>query len=348
MLSVSYHPFDLAFEYPFTISKGTKTHQPTLIVSLGLGQLCGYGEAPAIHYYNVTVEGMIEKLKEKLPLIQRYALTDPRRFWHFLEHLLPGENFLIAALDIAGWDLFAKLQRLPLYQLLTLRMDKMPVCDYTIGMDSKEIMVEKLKKHNAPLYKIKIGSAEDIHYIEALRTATDKPFRIDANEALHFDDMKKLLPEFQKLGVFLLEQPLARAEWEAMKELKTLSPIPLFADESCITEADVKTCAESFHGINIKLTKCGGITPALRMIKEARQNGLKIMMGSMNESTIGTAAIAHLQPLLDEIDADGPLLLKEDVSEGLHYENGKWLVNNSAGLGVRFWGEKQEHSWWKS
>lgn len=342
MLSVSYHPFELAFEYPFTIAKGTKTYQPTLIVSLGLGQLRGYGEAPAISYYNVTVERMIEKLKEKLPLIQRYALTDPRRFWHFLEHLLPEENFLIAALDIAGWDLFAKMQRLPLYQLLTLRMDKMPVCDYTIGIDTKEIMIEKLKKHNAPLYKIKIRSPDDIQLIEALRTATNKPFRIDANEALSFDDAKKLLPELQKLGIYLLEQPLPKTEWEAMKELKALSGIPLFADESCATEADVKKCVNSFHGINIKLTKCGGITPALRMIKEAKQTGLKIMMGSMNESTIGTAAIAHLQPLLDEMDADGPLLLKEDIGEGLCYENGKWYVSNGTGLGVQFWGEKRE------
>ncbi len=342
MLSVSYHPFELAFEYPFTIAKGTKTHQPTLIVSLGMGALRGYGEAPAIRYYNVTVEGMIERLKEKLPVIQRYALTDPRRFWHFLEHLLPGDNFLIAALDIAGWDLFAKLQRLPLYQLLTLRMDKMPVCDYTIGIDTKEVMLEKLKKHDAPIYKIKIGSAEDLQIIETLRSATHKPFRIDANEALSFEETKKLLPEFHKLGVHLLEQPLAKTEWEAMKELKALSPVPLFADESCVEETDVKKCADSFHGINIKLTKCGGITPALRMIKEARQTGLQIMMGAMNESTIGTAAIAHLQPLLNEMDADGPLLLKEDIGEGLHYENGKWYVSRDAGLGVRFWGEKRK------
>jgi len=342
MLSVSYQAFDLAFEYPFTISKGTKTHQPTLIVSLGLGQLKGYGEAPAISYYQVTVEKMIAKLEEKLSMIQRYALTDPRRFWHFLEHLLPGENFLIAALDIAGWDLFAKMNRIPLYKLLGLQMDKMPVCDYTIGMDAKEKMIEKLKNHEAPIYKIKIKSADDVQVIETLRSFTDKPFRIDANEALNFEDAKKLLPELKKLGVHLVEQPLPQTAWEAMKELKSFSDIPLFADESCVTEADVKKCINSFHGINIKLTKCGGITPALRMIKEAKQAGLKIMIGSMNESTIGTAAIAQLQPLLDEMDADGPLLLKEDAAEGLQYQKGKWYVNEHAGLGIKFWGEKRE------
>jgi len=341
MLQVSYYHFDLAFQYPFTISKGTKTHQPTLIVSLGLGNLKGYGEAPAINYYGVTVKGMISKLEEKLPMIKSYALTDPQRFWHFLEHLLPNENFLIAALDIAGWDLFAKMRRMPLYGLLGLNKNSIQPTDYTIGIDTREVMVEKLLKHPSPIYKIKISSADDIQLIEALRNVTDNPLRIDANEALQFDEAKRLLPEFDKLGVTLLEQPLAKTEWEAMKELKAISTIALFADESCVLETDVKKCVEGFHGINIKLTKCGGITPALRMITEARKSGLKIMMGSMNESTVGSAAIAHLQPLLNELDADGPLLLSEDVAEGLHYENGKIFVNNSAGLGIHFWGEKR-------
>lgn len=341
MLFVSYHPFELAFEDPFTIAKGTKTHQPTLVVSLGVGNLRGFGEAPAISYYNVTVENMMEQLQAKLPVIRSYALTDPRRFWHFLEHLFPEQNFLIAALDIAGWDLFAKMRRLPLHQMLTIRMNHMPLCDYTIGLDTTEKMMAKLQAHDAPIYKIKIKSADDIQHIEALRNITDKPFRIDANEALQIDEVKKLLPEMQKLGVYLLEQPLAKNEWDAMKELKSISPIPLFADESCVEETDVKKCIDSFHGINIKLTKCGGITPALRMIKEAKQTGLKVMMGSMNESSIGTAAIAQLQPLLDEMDADGPLLLKEDVAEGLTFHEGKVYVNNGPGLGVHFWGEKR-------
>jgi L-alanine-DL-glutamate epimerase-like enolase superfamily enzyme len=341
MLQVSYYPFELEFEYPFTISKGTKTHQPTLVVSLGLGNLKGYGEAPAIKYYNVTVEDMVKKLEEKLPMIRKYALTDPQRFWHFLEHLLPNQSFLIAALDIAGWDLFAKMRRMPLYALLGLNRNNLPDTDYTIGIDTKEVMLEKIEKHEAPIYKIKIRSADDVQLVEALRTKTNKPFRIDANEALQFEETKRLLPEFEKLGVTLLEQPLEKTEWEAMIELKKRSNIALFADESCVAETDVKKCLDSFHGINIKLTKCGGITPALRMITEAKKSGLKIMIGSMNESTIGTAAIAHLQPLLDEVDADGPLLLKEDVAEGLIYKNGKMLMNNNPGLGVHFWGEKR-------
>jgi len=342
MLQVQYYPFELAFEYPFTISKGTKTHQPTLIVSLGLGNLTGYGEAPAINYYNVTVEKMIAALEAKRSVIERYALTDPHRFWHFLHHLLPGQNFLIAALDIAGWDLFAQLRRQPLRQLLGIKGDHIPVTDYTIGMDTIENMIAKLDAHPWPVYKIKVGSINDIDAIRALRAHTDAPFRIDANEAWTFNETKQLLPDLQKLNVTIVEQPLPKDQYEEMKELKQLSPIALFADESCRTEDDVRKCVDSFHGINIKLTKCGGITPAMRMIQEARTLGLKVMMGSMNESTIGTAAVANLLPLLDETDADGPLLLKEDVAEGLTYDNGTIQLSGRNGLGIRFIGNKRE------
>jgi L-alanine-DL-glutamate epimerase-like enolase superfamily enzyme len=341
MLVVKYFPFELAFEYPFTISKGTKTHQPTLIVSLGLGNLTGLGEAPAIKYYNVTVEGMIEMLEMKKQLIARYALTDPQRFWHFLEHLLPDQNFLIAALDIAGWDLFAQLRRQPLYRVLGLNRANLPATDYTIGIDTAEKMVAKMQAHPAPVYKIKMQRTGDLDLLVALRNNTDKPLRVDANEAFSFDDIKGLLPELEKLGVTMVEQPLARTEWEAMKELKQISRIPLFADESCVIESDVQRCADSFHGINIKLTKCGGITPALRMITEARKLGLNTMLGSMNESTVGSAAVAQLLPLVQEADIDGTLLLKEDVAEGLQIQNGEVRITEVPGLGLRFWEEKR-------
>lgn len=341
MLQLKHYSFNLAFQYPFTISKGTKTHQPTLVLSLGLGRMVGFGEAPAISYYNVTVENMVAKLEAKRGFIERYALIDPQRFWHYLDHLIPGENFLIAALDIAGWDLFAQMRRMPLYRLLGLNRSKMPITDYTIGIDTAEKMVEKVNAHPWPIYKIKISKPSDIDLLRMLRNSIDKPFRIDANEGFSFDDAKKLLPELKALGVNLIEQPLAKTEWEAMKELKTLSEIPLFADESCVLETDVAKCATCFDGINIKLTKCGGITPALRMITEARKLGLKTMMGSMNESTIGSAAVAHLMPALNEVDVDGPLLLQEDVASGLTYKDGMVQVQEIPGLGVSFFGEKR-------
>jgi L-Ala-D/L-Glu epimerase len=339
MLQLRHYSFELPFEYPFTIAKGTKTHHSSLVVSLGLRHWCGYGEAPAINYYGVTVEAMIEELNAKRLPVERYALTDPQRFWHFLHHLFPNNSFLIAALDIAGWDLFAQMRNAPLRSLLGITSDSVPITDYTLGIDTADKMVEKLKKHPWPLYKIKVSKIEDLDLLVALRVHTDKPFRIDANEGLRFEDVKYLLPELKKLGVTLIEQPLKTTEWEAMKELKALSEIPFFADESCVGESDVDKCATAFHGINIKLTKCGGITPAMRMIANARQLGLKIMLGSMNESSIGTAAMVHLSPLVDELDADGPLLLKEDIAEGLNYKDARITAANRSGLGIRFLGK---------
>jgi L-alanine-DL-glutamate epimerase-like enolase superfamily enzyme len=342
MLQLKYQSFDLAFEYPFTTFKGTKTHQPTLVTGLGLNNLMGFGEAPAITYYDVTVQQMKDTLQEKKEMIERFALTDPQRFWHFLHHLIPGQHFLTAALDIAGWDLFAQMRRQPLHQLLGLKWENVPVCDYTIGLDSIDNMAAKLKAHPWPIYKIKTGRPDDIDMIRELRKHTGAPFRLDANEGWTFEETRDLLPELQLLGVTLVEQPLRKEEYEAMKELKATSPIPLYADESCRTEDEVKKCAGSFHGINIKLTKCGGITPALRMIKEARELGLKVMMGSMNESTVGSAAIANMMPLLDEVDADGPLLLKQDIAEGLTYDQGVIKLSGKPGLGIRFTGLKSK------
>ena len=340
MLQLKYYSYELAFEYPFTIFKGTKAHQPTLITSLGLGDITGYGEAPAITYYNITVPEMIASLEAKRGLIERYALTDPQRFWHFLHHLIPGQHFLTAALDIAGWDLFAKLRRQPLHQLLGIKWDKIPITDYTIGLDNVDSMVAKMVAHPWPIYKIKAGRVNDIDILQELRKHTDAPFRIDANEGWTFDEAKALLPELQKLNVTMVEQPLPKEQYEEMKELKQVSPLPLFADESCRTEDEVKKCADGFHGINIKLVKCGGITPAMRMIKEARALGMNVMMGSMNESSIGTAAVANMLPLLDEVDADGPLLLKEDVADGLTYQNGIIKLSGGTGLGVKFRGKR--------
>ena len=240
MLHLRYYPFELAFEYPFTISKGTKTHQPTLVVSLGLGRLTGYGEAPAITYYDVSVEKMIELLEAKRNVIERYALTDPHRYWHFLHHLLPGHNFLIAALDIAGWDLFAQMRKLPLYQLLRINRGHIPLTDYTLGIDTAEVMVQKMKAHPWPVYKIKLSKPEDIDLLRALRSHTDAPFRVDINEGWNFEDTKALLPELQKLGVQMVEQPLPKEAWEEMKELKATSPLPIYADEACRTEEEIE------------------------------------------------------------------------------------------------------------
>jgi len=334
----TYYSYNLEFRHPFTISKGTKTHQPTLIVVLEHRGLIGYGEAPAITYYHIPVEKMIYDLETKKKAIEGFAMTDPARYWHYLHHLLPDNPFLVCALDMAGWDLFGKMRQLPLHQLWKLDPAKGPQTDFTIGIDSVDKMVKKMQERPWPIYKIKLGTPDDLAIMEALRRHTDAVFRVDANAGWTVEEALQKIPRLAELGVEFVEQPLAKDDWEGMKRLYQGSILPLIADESCVHEEDVEACAGHFHGINIKLTKCSGITPARRMIGKARSLGMKVMVGSMNESTIGSAAIAHLLPELDYVDMDGPLLLKEDVAKGLEFSETGVQLPTGPGLGVEFTG----------
>ncbi|MFZ9694850.1 MAG: mandelate racemase/muconate lactonizing enzyme family protein [Chitinophagaceae bacterium] len=328
----------LKFKHPFTISKGTKTHQPTLVVELSLGPWKGYGEAPAISYYDITTEKMISDLEKKKSLVEKFAFTDPERYWHYLHHLFPDNPFLVCALDMAGWDLYGKMKNTPLWRLWGGDMSKAPICDYTIGIDTAEKMVSKLKELPWPIYKVKVGCPDDLSILRALRENTEAEIRVDANAGWSLETALRLLPILKELGVSLIEQPLAKDNWEDMKQLYTASTIPLYADESCVKETDVEKCVGYFHGINIKLTKCSGITPARRMIKEAHEKGLKVMVGSMNESTIGSAAIGQLLPFIEEVDMDGPLLLEEDLATGIEYDYGRIILSEFPGLGINFTG----------
>lgn len=349
-MELSFWEQSLPFEYPFTISNGrTKTHQHSLMVRLSLGNWEGFGEAPAIVYYGVTVQDMMEKLVLHQKMIEKFALIDPARFWHFLHHLLPQDPFLVCALDMAAWDLWGQMKKKPLHSLWNTEWHTnaqdtnaklLPICDYTLGIDSIEKMVQKMEAHPWPIYKVKVGTEYDIEMIAALRQHTNVPIRVDANAGWTTEEALIKIPALAKLGVELVEQPLAKDNWEGMELLKKHSIVPLFADESCVFEKDVAVCANYFDGINIKLTKCSGPTPALRMIQEARSLGLKVMMGSMNESVIGSAAIAQFLPQLDYVDMDGPLLMTEWNGVGLNYafenSNGKIEPLTGYGLGVQY------------
>ncbi len=334
-MKVRYKIYDLPFRHAFTISKGTKTHQPTFVVELEFMGIKGYGEAPAISYYNIPVEKMAEDLEGKKIFVEKFAFSDPERYWHYLHHLFPNNSFLVCALDMAGWDLYGKLKRKQLHELWGLDIATAPLTDFTIGIDSIDIMIAKMKERPWPVYKIKVGVEQDIEMVAALRQHTNAVFRVDANAGWTLEQALQKIPLLKELGVELVEQPLAKDDWEGMLKLYSASPLPLFADESCVGEHDVEKCHRHFHGINIKLTKCSGITPARRMIVKAKELGMKVMMGCMNESSIGTAAIAQLAPTLDYVDMDGPLLLAEDIAEGVRFDKGKIIYReNIAGLGI--------------
>lgn len=333
-MKVSYKTYNLPFKHPFTISKGTKTHQPTFVVELEYFGVKGYGEAPAISYYDITVDKMISDLENKRLFLEKFSFSDPERYWHYLHHLFPLNSFLVCALDMAGWDLYGKLKRQPLYKLWDLDIATVPLTDFTIGIDSIENMLKKMKEMPWPIYKIKVGTDGDMEIVKALRAETDARIRVDANAGWTLEKALLKIPVLKELDIEFVEQPLAKDDWGGMKILYEDSPLPMFADEACVGEQDVLKCAGHFHGINIKLTKCSGITPAKRMIAKARELGLRVMIGCMNESTIGTAAIAHLAPLVDYVDMDGPLLLAEDTATGIDFDKGIIQYNDGPGLGI--------------
>lgn len=335
MFKVKFWKKTLAFEYPFTISKGSKTHQSIFVVELEWRGVKAYGEAPAIAYYNITVDQMAEDLSAKMKFVESFSFTEPKRFWHFLHHLFPKNPFLVCALDMAGWDLYAKIRNKPLSAIWNVNPLQSPITDYTIGIDEVDQMLAKVKAHPAPIYKIKVGNDEDVNRLLAIRQHTDAKLRVDANGGWQLEEALAMLPVLENLGIELIEQPFAKEALEDTKSFADQTEIPIVADESCVGLSDVEKCSGIFDAINIKLTKSSGITPALDMIKKARQRGLKIMLGTMNESTIGTAALAHLAPMVDYLDADGPLLLKEDLATGIVYQQFKLIPSDKPGLGIQ-------------
>jgi L-Ala-D/L-Glu epimerase len=335
VLSLNYYTKELPFIYPFKTAHGLKTVQPTLIVELGFKGLKGYGEAAEIVYYGISIAELIDNLEASRKVIENYSLIDPERFWHFLHHLFPKDHFLVCALDMAGWDLYAKLRNKKIHELWDIPWQNSTTTDYTIGIDTIPKMVKKVQENPWPIYKVKLGTEEDVEIIKAIRAVTTSNIRIDANAGWSLNNALTIIPELKKLDVELIEQPLPKDAWNDMAILFKESVLPLIADESCIVKEDVAKCCEVFHGINIKLTKCSGITPAIQMIEEAKEKNKLVMMGCMNESMIGTAAMIQFLPQLDYLDADGPLLHSHELAEGLTYQsNGQINLSDAKGLGI--------------
>jgi len=247
---------------------------------------------------------------------------------------LQENPFALCALDMAAHDLFAKKKGQKLYASWGLSTDHNPLTNYTIGIDSVEKMVAKMREMPWPLYKIKLGTADDLRIVRELRQHTDARFRVDANCAWTAEQAIAYAPELKSLGVEFIEQPLAAADREGMKRVFAESVLPVIADESCIVESDVESCAGLFHGVNVKLTKCGGLTPARRMIAHAKELGMKTMVGCMTESSVGISAIAHLLPLLDYVDMDGTLLITNDPATGVTFDYGRVIYADENGTGA--------------
>ena len=329
------HAFDLPLRHTFTISRESTEVQPTLVVELVEGAHHGYGESTANTYYGFTIKSMAAALEAVRPMLESQTLEDPVALWEQLNEVLGKNPFAQCALDQAAYDLWGKKCGRSVYALWGLNTDNNPLSDYTIGIDKIDVMVAKMREFpDWPIYKIKLGTPDDLEIIRELRKHTDAVFRVDANCAWTVEETLRNARELKGLNVQFIEQPMAADQWNGMKRVFSESALPIIADESCIVESDVERCQGHFHGINIKLCKCGGLTPARRMIAQARQLGLQVMVGCMTESSVGISAIAQLLPLLDYVDMDGALLLREDVATGITLDKGHCLYPDENGSGV--------------
>jgi L-alanine-DL-glutamate epimerase-like enolase superfamily enzyme len=336
MIRLAYQQFDLPLRHVFTISRGSTAVQSTLIVQLSVENIHGYGEATANSFYGVTIESIAAALESVRSLVEGALLNDPLELIDALARQLAGREFALAALDQAIHDLWGKLRGKPVYKLWELSIDKIPESDYTIGIDTIEKMVEKLAEMPGwPVYKIKLGTSDDIALVRELRRHTDARFRVDANGGWTADETIELAPQLAELGVEFIEQATKPGDDAAARRAREGSVLPLIADESCITENDVERCADLFDGINIKLVKCGGLAAARRMIAGARELGLAVMAGCMTESTVGISALAQLLPLLDYVDMDGAALLARDIATGARLERGRCIFPKISGTGVQ-------------
>jgi len=328
-------PYELKLEHTFRISREARDVQESLVVELKDDQFSGYGEATANPYYGATIEKMSTDLRALEPLIIANKDLEPAVFWQIMYPELKDNMFALCALDLAYNDLYARKSGVKLYEYWGLDISNNPITDYTIGIDTIEKMVSKLKEKPWPLYKIKLGTKEDIKIIEELRKHTDAVFRVDANCGWSVDETLKNAVALQKLGVEFIEQPLKADDWGGHKTLFLKSVLPIVADESCMVESDVMKCHNHFHGVNVKLTKCGGLTSGKRMLEKARKLGMKTMVGCMTESSVGISAIAHLLPLLDFVDMDGAILISNDTADGVIIENGVIKYSALNGTGVK-------------
>ena len=331
MIKLRHRYLDLRLRHTFRIARGASDERRNLLVELEHDGLVGLGEAAPIVRYRQDADSAARAVEAMAG-----RLGDPRAFDAAAsEAAVEGQEAAAAAVDMAVRDLAGKRLGAPLYELLGVDPRRTPATSLTIGMDTPEVMVEKVREAAGfEVLKVKMGSDDDRAMLATVRDVTDQRLRVDANEGWTLDGALERLEWLEKMGVEFVEQPLPADRVEETRELRKRSPLPLIADESVHVATDVPRLAGAFDGINIKLMKCGGIGEALRMIAVARAHGMKVMLGCMIESSLAITAAAHLSPLVDYADLDGHLLLADDPFVGATVEGGRLVLPEGPGLGV--------------
>lgn len=322
---------------PFRTAKAVRTDKQTLQIHLEYEDIVGWGEAAPTDTYRQNLESAEHALKAIAPeLLGR----NPFHLESLLNDLIarhPDQLATVAAIDAALHDWIGKKLGVPVVHLLGIDERTAPKTSYTLGIDEPDAIAHRAEQAaQYPIFKLKTGGPDDVAMLKAIRNvAPDKPIRIDANAAWTTQQAIDRIRELSQFNIEFVEQPLAADNYEGLARVRADVDIPIVADESCVTIQDVPKCAGCVDGINIKLSKCGGIREALKMIRVARALNLKIMLGCMIESELGIAAAAQLAPLVDWIDLDGHLLLTDGPFEGLDGADGQLTIGRGTGLGVR-------------
>jgi L-alanine-DL-glutamate epimerase-like enolase superfamily enzyme len=334
-MQVTRKEFELALKHPFSISKFTRTSTPLLLLKLNYEGFTGYGEASMVPYMGESYASANAFLNK----------VDFSRFVHpfnfaeimaYLDSLEPGNPAIKAAVDIALNDLNGKILNQPCYQIYGADKNLMPVTSYTVGIDTPEVIREKLKDAtNFKVVKVKLGRDNDQELIQTIRSVTDLPLYVDANQG--WSDKKKAIDLCYWLhdqGVLLIEQPMDKNDLEGNAWLTERSPIPILADEAVQRLADMDKLKGAYHGINIKLMKSCGMYEGHQMILKARSFGMKVLIGCMSETAIGSLAGAALAPLCDWADLDGPWLTTNNPFDTPEMKDGRYVLNDLPGLGL--------------
>jgi L-Ala-D/L-Glu epimerase len=329
-MNLHWEPITLDLKTTFRVAHGASDQRHNVLVYLD----DGVGEAAAVPYYGETQQGIIEYLKSVPDLGD-----DPFDIDDILAKRPAGSRAARSAIDEALHDLWGKKLGQPLYKLFGLNPNKLPLTSFTIGIDEPEVMAEQARESSYPILKIKLGSEKDEAILAAVREATDAKLLVDANAGWTRERALQIIPRLVDYDLELVEQPLAVDDvqgyfWLKEKLRAQNVSIPIFADETAKTSHDVPKLAGAVDGVVVKTMKSEGIREAMRMIHTARAQDMQIMLGCFVESSVGVTAAAHLAPLCDYADLDGPLLIKNDPYCGLMYEGAKLTLPDGPGLGV--------------
>lgn len=334
-MTLTYQPFELLLKHTFTIAKFSRTSTPVMLMQVAHEGYIGYGEASMVPYMGESFETATAFL-DRVDVNELKYPFDFEAVMAYLDSLAPGNPAIKAGVDIALHDLDGKLHQKPCWQLLHSDPAIMPLTSFTIGIDTLDVVIQKVKENpDCKIIKVKLGRDSDKELISTIRSATDLPLFVDANQG--WTDLQQSLDMTHWLhekGVLLIEQPMLKTDPDSNAWLTERSPIPIIGDESVQRLADVEKAKGVYHGINIKLMKSAGMYEAHAMIKKARELDMKVMIGCMSETSCATLAAAALAPQCDWADLDGPFLTSNNPYKLPEFKEGKWVLNNLAGLGL--------------